>query len=201
MSYPDITTAISLWQESLSGNCKWNKEKAKEYIFHTSGVAESAEKIALSCGIEGNKAYVLGLLHDYGKIQNEKKSRTAHFIFGYQEMKRKGFDDVARICITHSFPDHSFAFNEYSSYSIKDLQEAKSIISKLEYDDYDRLIQLCDMFFEGMNKISFQERIAGIRQRYNLSVLQTANLEKYTAANKKYFDEKCGCDIYKILGI
>ena len=89
MSYPDITTAISLWQESISGNCSWNKEKSREYIYHTNGVGDAAFKIAEHCGMNSEKAYALGLLHDYGKIQNEKESGIAHFIYGYNEMLKK----------------------------------------------------------------------------------------------------------------
>ena len=201
-SYPDIKTAISLWQESIHGNISWNTDvHSREYIFHTNGVGESALKIAGYCGLDSSKAYVLGLLHDYGKIQNEQQSGIAHFIYGYNAMKARGFDAIARVCITHSFPFNDIKFDDYKQYSIQDLQTAQSIIKNIEYDDYDRLIQLCDMFFEANNIVSYQQRLSCIRQRYNLSPQQTTTLEKGVEQNKAYFDAKCGCDIYKIINV
>ena len=172
-NYPNIKEAIYLWQESLSGILNHSKPNIQmEYIYHTTGVAESAYKIAQKCNLDPQKAYVAGLLHDYGKIQNEKQSGLAHFIVGYKKMMEYGFDFLAKICLTHSFPIKDFSFCDYSSYKKEDLIEAKNILSITEYDDYDRLIQLCDIFFEGMNKVTYQERIEGIKKRYNLTDMQ-----------------------------
>lgn len=202
INYPTLTQAIILWQESLSGIIDvCSQSKQIEYIHHTVGVAESAYKIAQKCNLDAEKAYVLGLLHDYGKIQNEKQTGIAHFIVGYDKMMKEGFDKVANICLSHSFPSKDFSFGNYTSYNINDLKKAKKILSGLEYDDYDRLIQLCDMFFEGMSKVSYQERLIGIINRYNLKKEQVKDLEYGAKTNKKYFDNLCGCDIYDILNI
>lgn len=199
---PDIKTAIALWQESLTGNCLWNTDsKIREYIYHTNGVGDAAYKIAKHCGLNPERSYIFGLLHDYGKIQNEKTTGIAHFIVGYETMMSKGWDDVARICITHSFPCQNINFKNYSQYQIKDLQKAQDIISSLQYDDYDRLIQLCDMFFEGNNIVSIHNRISGICQRYNLNQEQAQGLEESAMQNKKYFNDKYGCDVYNLLNI
>ena len=201
-NYPNITQAIILWQESLSGILKYaSPQIQKEYIFHTTGVAETSYKIAQKCNLNPEKAYALGLLHDYGKIQNEKTSGRAHFIVGYDKMIKEGFSDVARVCISHSFYTKDFDFNDFPSYNIDDLNKVKSVLSKIDYDDYDRLIQLCDMFFEGMNKTSYQKRIEGICQRYKLTKKQTKNLESGAKNNKEYFDNLCGCNIYDLLNI
>lgn len=202
ISYPSINEAIIIWHESLSGVLQRSKEEIKiEYIFHTTGVAVSAYKIAQKCALNHEKAYVLGLLHDYGKIQNEKYTGKAHFIFGYEKMLEKGYEDVAKICLSHSFPKKDFSFNDYSSYAKNDLIQTKEILSKQEYDDYDRLIQLCDMFFEKTYKMPYQKRLEGIRSRYNLTKEQTKDLEEGARINKEYFDRLCGQDIYEILDI
>lgn len=201
--YPDIRTAIALWQESLTGvNARVVSQRgAREYIYHTTGVAEAAAAIAAKCGMNEEKAYVVGLLHDWGKIQDEKASGQPHFLVGYDKMIAEGWADAAQICLTHSFPEKDFKFSDYPSYSSACLQKTKDLISKIEYDDYDRLIQLCDIFFEATSKISYQRRIARIRERYNLTVEQTKCLEIKAAENKAYFDAKCGCDVYDLLGI
>ncbi len=201
-NYPTVSHAINLWQESLSGIVSGTSEQIQiEYIFHTTGVAEAAYKIAQKCNLDPQKAYILGLLHDYGKIQNEKHTGKAHFIVGYDKMNKEGFSDVANVCLSHSFPSKDFSFSDYTSYNINDLKKAKKILSEREYDDYDRLIQLCDMFFEGMNRVSYQERIDGICKRYNITKEQTKDLDYGAQINKEYFDNLCCCDIYDILNI
>lgn len=201
-NYPSISQAIFLWQESLSSITETAPEQNQiEYIYHTTGVADSAYKIAQKCNLNPYKAYVLGLLHDYGKIQNEKVTGKAHFIVGYDKMIKEGFIDVANVCLSHSFPIKEFSFNDYASYHIDNLIMAKKLLKEIEYDDYDRLIQLCDIFFEGMNKISYQKRIERIRKRYNLTKDQTTILEKGSKSNKEYFDSRCGCNVYDILNI
>lgn len=199
---PTITQAIILWQESLSGVISRAPEQIQiEYIYHTTGVADSAYKIAQKCNLNPQKAYILGLLHDYGKIQDEKQTGIPHFFVGYDKMNKDGFSDVANVCLTHSFPIKDFSLSDYSSYNINYLNKVKTILSQYEYDDYDRLIQLCDIFLEGMNKISYQKRIECIRNRYNLTKEQTKVLESGAKLNKEYFDNLCGCDVYDILNI
>ena len=200
--YPNLTEAIILWQESLSGILNHSKPNIQmEYIYHTTGVAESAYKIAQKCNLDPQKAYVAGLLHDYGKIQNEKQTGFAHFLYGYEKMTELGFGFIAKICLTHSFPIKDFSFCDYSSYKKEDLIEAKNILSIIEYDVYDRLIQLSDIFFEGMNKVTYQERIEGIKKRYNLTDMQIKVLKTGAEMNKAYFDSVCGCNNYNLLNI
>lgn len=201
-NYPDLKTAISLWQESLSGVIAIASPKgAREYIFHTTGVAEAASSIASKCGLDEEKAFIVGLLHDWGKIQKQKETGKSHFMVGYEKMIENGWTEAANICLSHSFPDPDFDVKDYPSYPLSDLEKAKELISQRKYDDYDRLIQLCDIFFEGTTKISYQRRIACIRERYGLTKDQTQVLESKAAENKTYFDKKCGCDIYNLLCI
>jgi hypothetical protein len=197
-AYPDKNTAFELWKNSMS-TMDYPYLRLSEYAFHTMGIAETAALIAQKCHIDESKAFVLGLLHDYGKRQNETTTGLPHFIDGYREMTKLGYTDVARICLTHSFPEPDFAFSDYSSYSEKYLAETKKIISEWTYDIYDKLIQLCDIFFEGNTVIPYQERIAHIRQRYNLNKDQTAVLERKAAENKEYFDNLCQADIYQFM--
>lgn len=199
---PDLRTAIKLWQDSVSGICEWSsKEWLRDYIYHTNGVAVSAQKIADKCGLNPEKAYIIGILHDYGKIQNEKATNYPHFLLGYDKMTELGYFDVAKVCLTHSFPIKDFDFNNYIAYSKENLSVVKNLLKDIEYDDYDRLIQLCDILFEGINTVRYEYRILQIQQRYKLTADQTKGLEIGAKQNKEYFDKKCGCDIYKLLKI
>ena len=165
---PNIKEAFALWQESFCGVLEYSKNNIQmEYIYHTTGVAEAAYKIALKSGLDAQKAYIGGLLHDYGKIQNEKQTDKSHFLLGYEKMSEKKYPFVAKICLTHSFPVKNFSYSDYNSYNHNDLLKTKNILSTIEYDDYDRLIQFCDILFEGMNKVVYQQRLKNIKQRYN----------------------------------
>ena len=200
--YPDIKQAIILWQDCLSKFINWAPQYLmRDFIFHTNGIAVAAHKIAENCGLDAQKAYVLGLLHDYGKLEDEKATGYPHFLLGYDKMMELGYFSVAKICLSHSFPFQNFDLKDYTSYSIENLIKAKDLLKNVVYDDYDRLIQLCDILFEGINIVKYEKRILNIRQRYNLTEEQTKNLELGAKQNKEYFDNKCGCDIYKILNI
>ena len=202
---PSLQKAKQLWQEGIDFrlNQPYAWSTHKEYIFHTTGIAESAQEIASKTPyLNPEKAYVLGLLHDYGKKYDENITGKFHAQTGYEDLLKLGYDECARICLTHSFPNKSFSNKGYSSYKPEWLEWAHKKLDKIEeYDDYDRLIQLCDMFFEGLSKVRFEERLASIRKRYALSKEQTEEQEKYTKMNKDYFDALCKEDVYKILSI
>ena len=69
---------------------------------HSIVAAKCAQKIASACkGLNPGKAYILGLLHDIGR--REGVTALAHVIDGYEYLMKLGYDEAARVCITHSF--------------------------------------------------------------------------------------------------
>ena len=68
---------------------------------HSRVAAYCAERIAKAAGMDTEKAYVLGLLHDIGRKFGIK--HLAHVYDGYHYMQSLGYGDAARICLTHSF--------------------------------------------------------------------------------------------------
>src|SRR5690606_22066361 len=81
---------------------------------HALNVARVAEAIATrvaaadraagaeSASLDPDVAFVLGVLHDIGR--REGVTRMRHTIDGYRHLMALGFDDAARVCLTHSFP-------------------------------------------------------------------------------------------------
>ena len=171
------------------------------YAFHTRNVARFA-KIIAECipFLDSEKAYILGLLHDYGKRINEREENRFHGREGYEEMLKLGYDDVARICLTHTFHIQNFSDEEYN-YPKEWLDWAKTKLRNYEYDDYDRLIQFCDMLTEGFNFVTIEQRAEGIARRYHLSAAQKQNLIRDALPLKRHFDILCKTDVYSILGI
>ena len=78
---------------------------------------------------------------------------------------------------------------------------AKDELKNIVYDDYDRLIQLCDKFFEMGDMVSLEQRTQGIVSRYNLPLSRQEKLLKEGLTLKQYFDSLCGRDVYDIFDI
>ena len=93
--YPDRKEAQRLLEEGLSCNPgPWGN--------HSRVAAACAEKIAAACeGMDPQKAYILGLLHDIGRKFGVK--HLGHVYDGYRYMMELGYDEAAKICLTHSF--------------------------------------------------------------------------------------------------
>ena len=62
---------------------------------HSRVVARCAEAIAAACGMDAEKAYALGLLHDIGRRFGH--GHLAHVYDGYAYMRSLGYEDAARI--------------------------------------------------------------------------------------------------------
>lgn len=201
--YPSLETAKKIWQEGMDYRSATTDYVCRdEYIYHTSGVAESAKIIAAhTSDMDPEKAYILGLLHDYGKKYDERICGKFHGQAGFEEMNAMGYPAVAKICLTHSFPRQNFRDADYSSYRPEWRAWAHAELARVTYNDYDRLIQLCDMFFEGMTKVDVETRFSCIIKRYNLDPKVVEVLRDDTNRNKEYFEQKTGCNIYELLNI
>ncbi len=110
-AFPDRDRAEALWEEGIRYRLSrpYPFDLESEYRFHTRGVAEAAEKIAACVsGLVPEKAFVFGLLHDYGKRINQSRENKFHGQEGYEQMMKLGYPEIARICLTHTFPDKDF---------------------------------------------------------------------------------------------
>ncbi len=201
MTYPTRQQAQELWQQTVDQRESTHQERfKKEYIAHTSNVAKCAEVVAAKCGMDKDKAYVLGLLHDFGKRQKEQETGVFHAQDGYDEMMRLGYDEVARVCLTHTFiknPIDRDNFNHKKEW----LDWADDLLKDIEYDDYDKLIQMCDLFAEALSVVSIEARFEGVAKRYGLTQEQKSIATEKALQLKQYFDAKCSCNIYDLLGI
>ena len=139
---------------------------------HCLTAAHCAEKIASACGdMDVEKAYILGLLHDIGRKFGVR--HLGHVYDGYVYMKSLGYDEVAKICLTHSFNNHTI--DEYiGKFDVTDeeLTIIKTELAKTIYDEYDRLIQLCDCLAGAEGVLDIENSIEKIKaekekDRYN----------------------------------
>ena len=161
---------------------------------HSRVAAHCAEKIAELCeGMDAEKAYILGLLHDIGRKFGVR--HLGHVSDGYTYMMSLGYEEAAKICLTHSFQNQSM--EDYIGKSDTSDEEQKLIhtaLGNVVMEDYDRLIQLCDALAGSEGVLDMEERMEDVKKRYG-----SYPQEKWDSnvKLKDYFEKKIGKDIYE----
>lgn len=165
---------------------------------HSRYVAKACENIASHCSwLSGDTAYILGLLHDIGRhagVSSEK-----HLIDGYRYCIARGWEKAAQICISHAFMIQDIN----TSIGTFDIQEEeylflKEFVANAVYDDYDRLVQLCDSLALPTGFCLLEKRFVDVTLRYGV---HPATLDRWKKILniKAYFEEKIGCSVYALL--
>ncbi len=186
--YPDREKAEEILREAEGCNPgPWGN--------HSRTAAHCAEKIANASGMDSKKAYVLGLLHDIGRKFGTR--HMGHVSDGYSYMMSLGYDEVARVCLTHSF--NNMTTDEYIGKfdtSEDELRLIQTELKKIEADDYDRLIQLCDAISGSEGVMNIEDRMNDVKSRYGSfpQAKWDSNLEL-----KEYFEKRMGRDLYEVV--
>ena len=168
------------------------------WIKHSLSVGLNAKLIADKIDIlDSNQAYVMGLLHDLGRREGVKS--IMHIIDGYDYMMSINQKEIARICLTHSYPiqDVNTFFGKFDC-----TEEQKifltSFIKNTVYDDYDRLIQLCDAISLPNGACIMEKRLIDVALRHGLPDFTIYKWKAFLEL-KKYFDKFCDCNIHTLL--
>lgn len=164
------------------------------WVNHSRITAKCAEKIAKLCeNLDSEKAYILGLLHDIGRKFGVR--HLGHVYDGYKYMMSLGYDEVAKICLTHSF--NNSTVKEYiGKFDVSDeeLELIETALAKVNMDDYDKLIQLCDALAGSDGVLNIEDRMRDVKQRYGYYPQEKWNSN---IRLKNYFEKKTGNNIYK----
>lgn len=185
--YPNKQEALRLLKEAEARN-------PGPWVNHSRTAAHCAEKIAIRCeGMNADKAYILGLLHDIGRKFGVHHLK--HVSDGYSYMMSLGYDEVARVCLSHSFNNQTV--DEYIGMfdtTEEELQMIRSKLKEMVYNDYDKLIQLCDSIAGAEGVMNMEARMMDVKRRYGMypQAKWDANL-----ALKSYFEEKMRQDLYE----
>lgn len=168
------------------------------WVDHSFNTGLAAKYISEKCmDMDSEKAYVLGVLHDIGRRVGIVSQR--HIIEGYDYCMSKNWDAAARICMTHSFmlQDIRADVGEWDvsndQYDFMD-QYIKTIV----YDDYDKLIQLCDSLALANGFCLLEKRFVDVHRRYGVNEYTIARWNAVFEI-KEYFENKIGCSIYELL--
>ena len=167
------------------------------WIKHSENVGIAAKNIACRIPeLDEDKAYIVGLLHDIGRrvgIVNIPK----HVYEGYKYSMQKGWDEVARVCMTHSYLFMKDGFN-YEPDTLEEKEIKNFILNCGEADDYDKLIQMCDALATDYGFVILEKRFVDVTRRYGI-------MEDYikgwdvTFQIKESFENRIGCSIYDLL--
>lgn len=208
MRIPSREEALALLEEARRLN-------PTPWADHALNVARAAEAIArrvseadgeahgAEASFDSDTAFVLGVLHDIGR--REGVTRMRHTIDGYRHLTALGFDDAARICLTHSFPMEDVKHVKTSAAgptewdcADEEREFVNDFLAGIEYDDYDRLIQLCDA-------LALPERVCTLEERF-VDVVLRHGFTEYTVprwraciALRERFESRMGCSLAEVL--
>ena len=168
------------------------------WIDHSRHVGLAAKYIAQACkNLDSEKAYICGLLHDIGRRNGV--SALKHTIDGYDYAMSQGWEEVARICLTHSFPvkdiDADIAKRDVTE---DQLLFMKKFLEQVEYDAYDKLFILCDSLADPGGFCILEKRFIDTTRRYGVHPFTVKRWEQ-TYAYKAYFEQMAGCSLYRLL--
>lgn len=165
---------------------------------HSRHVALGAQLIAgRSAELDPERAYVLGLLHDIGRRFGVTGMR--HALDGYLFLSELGYAGAGRACLTHSYPVRE----EPHGATPWDGDEAEwqfvaSYLAANEYDDYDRLIQLCDGLALPNGFCLLEKRLVDVTMRYGCNDQTVKRWQAYLEI-KAYFERMIHGSIYRLL--
>ena len=165
---------------------------------HSRYVAMACKNIASRCDdMSADTAYILGLLHDIGRYAGVSSEK--HLIDGYRYCMERGWKKAAQICISHAFMIRDID----TSIGVFDVAEAdyqfmKEFIKNADYDNYDRLVQLCDALSLPTGFCILEKRFVDVTIRYGMHPATVDRWLKILEI-KSMFEKKTGCSIYDLL--
>ena len=163
-----------------------------KWVNHSRTMAQVAYKIAEDLNMDPDFAYACGALHDIGRTDGF--SYIDHILRGYRILE--DYPDVAKICLTHSFPiKDARTYGGKIDISQEDFNFIIAYIEKIDYDDYDLLIQLLDSCITGDGCVIQEKRFIDVGLRYGIKENSPDKWKKLIGL-RKYFESKLGKSIY-----
>ena len=167
------------------------------WVKHSENVGIAARNIAhLIPDLNEEKAYIVGLLHDIGRRVGIV-TIPKHVYEGYKYCMKKGWDEAARVCMTHSYVCMKEVFH-YEPDTVEEKEIKNYIMQCGEADDYDKLIQLCDALAVDYGFVILEKRFVDVVRRYGIMEDYIKGWETVFGI-KEYFEDRIGCSIYDVL--
>lgn len=158
-------------------------------------VAEQMVKNGVTT-VDPELAYQAGLMHDIGKA-DPAWAGLNHIVLGYKALLDLGWDDLARIAMTHTYYGYDKINRQEFWEEFEDRAELKltqDYMSAVELTDLDLLLQLVDNMAHAKGVMTISDRFCDILIRHGIQDAGAHLKELYRL--KVYFDEKCGMNMY-----
>lgn len=169
------------------------------WVRHSLRVAQAAQAIARKCkGLDGDRAYVFGCLHDIGRRCGVTDVR--HILDGYDFLMEEGYPAEARICLTHCFPvirSTSMATGRWDC-TRREKRFVADYLDGIRYTKYDQLIQLCDALALPDGFCLIEKRLIEIAIRRRVTKHSPAKWRAFLDL-QGMFDKLTGGSIYRLL--
>lgn len=165
---------------------------------HSRYVGDAAARIA-EChpDLDPTRARVPGLLHDIGRREGVHHLR--HVTDGYHHLMKLGYPPAARICLSHSLPVPDIeCFAGRDDCGEEDRQLIVEFLVNARFDEYDKLLQLCDFLAVPAGFCLLETRTVDVALRYGT----TARLvEQWRSVFeiKHALEDAIGPNVYSLL--
>jgi len=147
--------------------------------------------------LDEDTAYTAGLLHDIGRRAGVTAMR--HVLDGYLYLNELGFPGAARISLTHSFPIQDLACGAgHWDCTAEEMAFTAQALRGLEYDVYDRLIQLIDAVALPAGCCIMEKRMVDVALRHGFNAWTLNKWRAYFDLQSR-FESELGCSIYSLL--
>ena len=191
MKIPSLGEANSMLLEA-------GKRNPGPWVGHSLSAAKAAQAIASHYpGLHPETAFILGLLHDIGRRAGV--SDMHHVLDGYHFLVQQGYEDAARICITHSYPvKNIYAIEGQWECTAEELDFIQDYLNKIEFNEYDRLIQLCDAIALPEGYCLMEKRFVEVALRHGVNEYTLQRWKAYMQIQSD-FEKIMGKSIYNLL--
>lgn len=205
----DWAAVVSFAKELLPKMMKYDN-LGEARCLHMMKVGENAYKVARQTAgkpnaLDPDKAYALGLLHDVGRWRPSSLKNVPHEVIGYKTLQMLGLEEAAPIALTHSMPASKFTRGDFAKGAIfmgnADSQiYSERFIRGHEMNDYDRLIQFCDVISNHDCNRKIEDSLAGFQARFGFSQEREDKFKAIIDAMHQ-FEDKFGINIYETVTI
>jgi len=164
---------------------------------HCRVAAKAAATIAQAVGLDQDRAYVSGLLHDIGRYEGV---RGLHHVYaGYDLLTQKGYPILAEICLSHSFTYQDLRAYSGGDYDCtpEEIAVITGYLEKAQYNEYDKLIQLCDCLGSVEGVCLIEKRLVNVVRRHGTNDFTIRKWDAYFEL-KDYFDGLLQGNIYDL---
>lgn len=168
------------------------------WIRHSRVAGDAAFRIASAVpGMDPERASICCLLHDIGRYVGVVRAR--HQIEGYRFCMERGWDEAARICLTHTYPLQDIRrYNEYWDIDENEKRFLADFILGADYTAYDRLAQLVDYLALPTGFCIIEKRMVDVGRRHGVDAGSIARWNRVFEL-KEEFDREIGGNLYMLL--